>query len=228
MGGALFRLMPPEPKLAVLSDFDGTITTVDTAVFILERYAVGDWRELDRQLRAGSISVEQCVERQLEMIGIGQERIIRELDEVIRPRDGFDALFGFCRSRDHPLEITSAGLDFYIRHFLARHGWDGIEVVAPRCYEAPEGLRFEFPSRAFTDTENFKDDRVRHYQHLGHEVVYIGDGTADLAAAKRADHAFAVRGSNLARLLAASGAEFRPIDDLSEVVGRLERLGAER
>jgi len=212
--------------LAVLTDFDGTITTTDTAVYILERYSVGDWRELARLLRAGSITVEHCVKGQLEMITIGQERITRELDEVIRPRAGFDALLQFCRAHDHPVEVTSAGLDFYIHHFLARQGWDGMEVIAPRCWEEGGRLRFEFPALASEGADNFKEDRVRHHQGHGRTVAYIGDGTADLAAARRADLAFAVRGSDLARALEAAEAPFHPIDDFTEVVERLERLHA--
>lgn len=211
-------------KLAILSDFDGTITTVDTAVFILERYAVGDWMEPDRQYNMGKITINQCITAQLEMIGIGQERIVKELDEVICPRSNFGTLVSMCRSNGHRLEITSAGLDFYIRHFLRRHGWDGLEVIAPRCVETPSGLKFEFPAQVHEDAVNFKEDRVRWYQKQGYTVAYVGDGTSDYPAAKQADHAFSIRGRTLSKLLSSSGREFTEIEDFAEMISYLDGI----
>lgn len=208
-------------KLAVLSDFDGTMITVDAPVYLLERYAVGDWRETEHRFTEGLITIEECIRLQLEMIGMGQERMVKELDEVVRPRAGLDALLRHCRSAGHAFEVTSAGLDFYIRHFLNRHGWSGVEIVAPRCEETFRGISVTFPARMFKEAENFKEDRVRHHQGLGRTVAYVGDGTSDLPAAKRADIAFAIRGGSLERLLRDSGKEHHVIDDLSEMLEHL-------
>ncbi len=48
---------PTESPLAVVCDFDGTITTDDVAVALLTRFATGDWESCDDDLRASRISV---------------------------------------------------------------------------------------------------------------------------------------------------------------------------
>lgn len=207
--------------IAILSDFDGTITDVDTAAYILDRFAGDDWRAVDRLLEDGSISIDECMSRQFAMITISRDRIIRELEAVVSPRKGFPDLVRRCASGGTPLKITSAGMDFYIRHFLRAREWGDIEVVAPRIEEGPRGITFTFPPLMEEGAFNFKDDQVRREQRKGNTVVYLGDGVSDLAAAISADLAFAVEGSRLDRLLEKRGKPYRRFTDFSEVIGHL-------
>lgn len=207
--------------LAILSDFDGTITNIDTAAYILERFARDDWRAVDRLLEEDAISIDECMSRQFAMISISRDDIVRELEAIVAPRQGFPELVRTCAGRGATLRITSAGMDFYIRHFLRAREWDGIEVVAPRIDEGPTGITFTFPPLREEGASNFKDDQVRRERRRGNTVAYLGDGVSDLPAALSADLAFAVEGSRLDRLLEKRGKPYHRFTDFSEVVSLL-------
>ncbi len=51
-------------KLAVLSDFDGTVTLNDTFENVLARFGKGEWRAVDDQYVRGEITLEECVRQQ--------------------------------------------------------------------------------------------------------------------------------------------------------------------
>lgn len=204
--------------LAILSDFDGTITDIDTAAYILDRFARGDWKAVDRLLEDGAITIDECMSRQFAMIGISRDRIIAELEAIVAPREGFPTLVEMCARNGATLRITSAGMDFYIRHFLKARGWGAIDVVAPRIDEGAGGITFSFPPLEQEGALNFKDDQVRMEKGRGNVVAYLGDGVSDLAAALSADLPFAVEGSRLDRLLEKSGKAYQRFTGFSEVL----------
>jgi 2,3-diketo-5-methylthio-1-phosphopentane phosphatase len=209
--------------LTALCDFDGTISLIDTAEYLLDRFANGDWRGVDRLLEQGKITIEECMGRQFEMISMTIEDMTRELDGIAHPRPGFEELLDACSGEERRFRITSAGLDFYIRHFLSYHGWDrALEVVAPRVTASERGVRFEFPVKRYLAARNFKEDNVLAERAVGRRVAYIGDGTSDLWAALSADLAFAVKGSKLDRLLQREGKDHCTFTDFREIIDRLE------
>lgn len=210
-------------SVRVLCDFDGTITLIDTAEYILDKFAEGDWRGVEHLLESGQMTIDESMKRQFEMITLPRYAIIEELDKVVKARAGFDTLLGSCGAGERRLRITSAGLDFYIHHFLEANGWSGlIDVVAPQVIDDGNGLRFEFPRKMHPAARNFKEDAVLAEQAKGNKVAYIGDGTSDLWAALSADLAFAVKGSKLDRLLDKAGCLHYRFTHFQEVVDRLD------
>jgi 2,3-diketo-5-methylthio-1-phosphopentane phosphatase len=208
-------------RWSVLCDFDGTLTLLDTAEYILINHAEGDWKGVERLLESGSITIEQCMSLQFAMIHMSRDNMRAELDRVALPRPGLDELLEGCRREDARLKVTSAGLDFYIRHFLHRQGWGGIEVVAPEVTEHDHGVEFRFPPLRSPGAHNFKEDQVMAEQREGRRVAYLGDGTSDLWAAMAADRAFAVKGSRLDMLLDNEGKRHASFTDLREIVHQL-------
>lgn len=211
----------PSRGTSVLCDFDGTITLIDTAEYILDHHAEGDWRAVERLLEQGKVNIEQTMAMQFEMIHISRDAMLAELDRVVLPRPGLDELLERCIACEIPFTITSAGLDFYIRHFMASIGWERIEIVAPAVTDEGKGVRFCFPPHLHPAARNFKEDRVLQEKASGRRVFYIGDGTSDLWAALSADLAFAVRGSRLDAMLDREGRKHRTFTDLSEVADAL-------
>ncbi len=208
--------------LSVLCDFDGTISLIDTAEYILERHAEGDWRALERAVAEGIITLEECMSMQFDMISLSRDEMLGELDRVVIPRPGFEELVEKCLFNNVTFRITSAGMDFYIRHFLRPYGWrDKVELVAPEVVDTHDGVRFLFPPKQFSQAHNFKEDNVLKEHAAGKRVAYIGDGTSDRWAAMAADMAFAVRGSVLDRELEMAGKDHLTFTDLHEVVVNL-------
>ena len=112
------KVAPFEMKLAILSDFDGTVTLNDTFENVLEKFAQGDWRAVDDQYVKGEITLEECLRRQGAMVRTSKSKILDELNEFTKFRPGFDNLIDYCKTNRYPLVLVSAGLDFVIKHFL--------------------------------------------------------------------------------------------------------------
>lgn len=211
--------------IVVLCDFDGTIVEIDTAEHTLDRFAQGDWRTLDQKLDSGEMSLEECMRRQFMMVKVRRKAIVDELDRAVRARSGFQELVDHCESVGIPFTITSAGLDFYIRHFLRQRGLEErIGLVAPRVRVTKDGVKFAFPKLVDRLSVSFKDDVVRSNVKKGKRVVYIGDGTTDFNAARIANYPFAVRGSKLARLMRSHDIPHEEFIDFRTVIDALRRM----
>ena len=211
-------------SLAVLCDFDGTIAGIDTAVFVLDRFSQEDWRALDRQYERGEITLEDCLRRQFSTVYASQQEILDALEHAVTFRSNFEGLARCCRSRFIPFVIVSAGLDFVIRHFVRREGWEElVEIYSPKTRFGPRGIGFFFPRLFDKASVNFKQDLVKHYRAMGKKVVYIGDGSADFAAAMSCDYPFAVEGSKLACLCKNHRRDCEMLTDFETVVETIRR-----
>jgi 2-hydroxy-3-keto-5-methylthiopentenyl-1-phosphate phosphatase len=206
-------------ECAVLTDFDGTMVTIDTAEFVLDRFADKDWRIIDEQLERGEITFEESLEREFAMLKVPERTMLDALQPATRFRPNFDKLIEYCGGQRFPLIVVSGGLDFSIRHFLGQKGWlNSVEIYGPKTDQTENGIMLTFPKRFDEMSTNFKDDLVRHYRKEGKKVAYIGNGLGDYPAVRIADLPFAIRGSRLAALSRSSGVACREITDFQEVV----------
>lgn len=216
-------------RLAVLSDFDGTVTLNDTFRNIAEKFAHGDWRAVDDQYVKGEITLEECLRRQGAMIRVSKSRILDELDGVTKFRSGFDNLIEYCNTNHYPLVLVSAGLDFVIKHFLVRDSLkDKVELLVARAKCTPTGIRFDFLKLRDKRSRNFKDDAVRYYKTKADTVAYIGDGRWDLHALRTADLRFAIKSSKLSELCKEQDIQATVVSDFKEVVESLKKEMIER
>jgi HAD superfamily phosphoserine phosphatase-like hydrolase len=190
-----------EMRLAVLSDFDGTVTLNDTFQNVVEKFGQGDWRAVDEQYVRGEITLEECLRIQGGMVRASKPQVLDELDQVTEFRPGFDNLAEYCKTNHYPLVVVSAGLDFVIKHFLTRENLvDKVELFAAVAKCTPRGIKFDFLKLKNKRSISFKDDTVRYYKTRADTVAYIGDGRWDLQALRNADLRFAIKNSKLAEL----------------------------
>ena len=216
-------------KLAVLSDFDGTVTLNDTFENVAEKFAEGDWRAVDDQYVKGEITLEECLRRQGGMVRVSKSQILHELDRVTKFRPGFDNLAEYCKTNHYPLVVVSAGLDFVIKHFLTRQNWnDKVELFAATAKCTPKGIKFDFPKLKDKRSMNFKDDTVRYFKTRADTVAYVGDGRWDLHALRNADLRFAIKNSKLAELCKEQEIQAATVADFTEVVTSLQKKMSER
>ena len=215
-------------KLAVLSDFDGTVTLNDTFRNVAERFAQGDWMAVDDQYVKGQITLEECLRRQGAMVKASKSQILDELDEVTRFRAGFDNLIDYCKTNHYPLVLVSAGLDFVIKHFLRRQKWRKMELYAAAAKCTPTGIKFDFPKLKDSRSISLKDDTVRYYKTKADTVAYIGDGRWDLHALRNADLRFAIRNSKLSELCKEQDIQATIVSDFKEMVVSLKKEALKR
>lgn len=215
-------------SLAVLCDFDGTVVEIDTCDFLLGRFAEGDWRSFDEQLRRGAITVEECMRGQFSLVRVSKEVMLEELDGVVSFRPGFEEMVEFCGAAGLPLFIVSAGLDFVIDHFLEQRGLRGlVRVYSARTISIADGIGLTFPRLFFEGSVSFKDDLVRRCKIGGGRVFYIGDDDiVDIHASRLADMTFAIRDSGLSAACRREKIPHREIGDFREVIAEIKVSGA--
>ncbi len=213
------------PRFVVMCDFDGTITSFDTADYVLRRFAEGDWELYDRMLGEGKISLEECMVRQFALVHVPEKTIIEELEKAATVRPNFSELVHFCDRNCIPFYIVSAGLDFVIYHYL-----DKMQLRSQVCMHSGTSffdghkIAFSFPRLVNLESKSFKDDLVTTLQNHGKKVVYIGDGLSDLVAARQADIRFAVSGMRLVRTLKKEGLAFESFEDFADVQRELKAI----
>jgi 2,3-diketo-5-methylthio-1-phosphopentane phosphatase len=210
---------------AVLCDFDGTISEIDTAVIVFNKFINGNWRIFNEQLDRGEITLEECMREQFSMIKAPKSVILKELelDAVFRP--GFEELVHFCNDNQIPFEIVSAGLDFVINHLLEVKGLDGkTKVRAARTRFTGDGIEMDSIELHDGNSRDFKDDLVNHYKDKGYSVLFIGDGMSDKGAVRSADYVFVIKGSRLAEYCKTEGIKHQEMSDFQEVIARIKGL----
>lgn len=214
-------------KLVVLCDFDGTIVDFDTSEFLLSRFAEGEWRSYDDQLRIGEISLEECMRRQFSLIKVSREAMLEELGKVVSFRPGFRELAEYCGGVGVALVIVSAGLDFVIDYFLEQSGLGGlVEVFSAKATPSAEGIKLTFPRLLYEESVGFKDDLVRHYKNRSRGVFYIGDDDViDIHAARLADLTFPIKDSKLSAACRREKIPYGEIGDFEVVIEEIRDSG---
>ena len=211
--------------LMLLSDFDGTIVDVDTGSAALSKFADGDWETIEKQVALEQITFEESLRREFSMIAAPELTIVNEMDAVAIVRPHFAEMVNYCRQMQIPFIITSGGLDFVIRHFMSKKRVDDyVRVYAPKAECRPDGIQLDFPKLHDPTSYSFKDDLVAHYQRSGHRVAYIGDGHADYYALRKADYAFAMKGSPSAQRCRKEKIKFEEIADFQAVLDVLPKI----
>jgi HAD superfamily phosphoserine phosphatase-like hydrolase len=201
------------------------MVTIDTAEYLLDKFADKNWRIIDEQLENGEVTFEESLEREFAMLKVPEETMLDVLEPATRFRPNFNSLIDYCNKEGFPLVVVSGGLDFSIRHFLKQKGWlDKVEIYAPKSKCTDNGIILSFPKRFEPASANFKDDLVTYYRKQGESVVYIGNGLGDYPPARAANLPFAIRGSRLADLCKSGGVECVEITDFQEVVDSLRSI----
>jgi 2-hydroxy-3-keto-5-methylthiopentenyl-1-phosphate phosphatase len=95
-------------NLAVFLDFDGTITTADTGVYVLERHGAGGWREIDAAYVRGEIPSRECLIDEWELLPHDEALLVSTASEV--PLDpGFEQLVEALRGSGAEVTVVSDG-----------------------------------------------------------------------------------------------------------------------
>jgi 2-hydroxy-3-keto-5-methylthiopentenyl-1-phosphate phosphatase len=203
-------------KLAVLTDFDGTITRTDVGEAILDEFAPAAWREIEDLYRARKIGTRESMARELALVRAREDDLLRFVDDMAVVDDTFRDFVAFCREHGFVLEIVSEGLDVYIRHLLRK--WDiDLPVRTNRTVFEEGHVRTEYPWADATCTlcGTCKLLRLFQLRAQGYHTAYVGDGHSDLCPAIEADLVFAK--AELAELCRSEEIDFIPFQRFADV-----------
>jgi 2-hydroxy-3-keto-5-methylthiopentenyl-1-phosphate phosphatase len=212
-------------RAIIFVDFDGTAAQEIASNLVLQRFAEGDWRELDRQLDAGKISFKDCVLQQFSMLAGTREEMVEFCQRELQLRPGFKEFVQYCRDEGHKVVIVSEALDFMIAAILERERLGDLPVYCDRAVFHSRRLTVELPhfrEDCACQVGNCKRVHVRTLREGFDLVVYIGDGSNDLCPAKEADLVFARR--RLAEHCIARNIKYSPFEDFYSVCQTLAKI----
>ena len=179
--------------MRIICDFDGTITRQDSTDLVLEALAAPEWRTLQDDWVTGRLSGEDCMRRQVALIG-GSDAELDAVLDAVELDSGFLAFVDWSEARGIPVQIVSDGVDYFVRRILERHGLQRLASVANRLAGQAGARRLEQPWRR-TDCANgsgvCKCAAALDGQEIGATSIFVGDGRSDFCIADRADVVFA-------------------------------------
>ncbi|MBI1729428.1 MtnX-like HAD-IB family phosphatase [Candidatus Acetothermia bacterium] len=214
-------------RVIVFIDFDGTTAAESASNRLLDRFAIGDWRELDRKLDAKEISFRECVIGQFSMLSGRREEMIQFVQNEIHLRAGFKEFVNFCQDRKYDIHIVAEALDFMIEALFERESIKGVPIFSDRALFKTgqfSGLELRhFRSDCVCALGNCKGGHVRAHHDRYDFKIYIGDGTNDLCGARHSDFVFARR--RLAELCKTQEIDYVPFEDFFIIQEELTQLG---
>jgi 2-hydroxy-3-keto-5-methylthiopentenyl-1-phosphate phosphatase len=193
--------------LALVLDWDGTVTERDTLHMTIERF--GDlevFRAMERELER-ELTLDEVIATEMATIRAPLNEVVGWLLEHVRVRPGLRELV-----RTHDPLIVSAGFHELIDPVLEREAIDA-RVAANHVSADPAGWQASFPDGPLCDVcgERCKRGAVAG---LG-RFAYVGDGVSDRCVSLAADRRFARAG--LARWLDEREIPYEPFEDLHDV-----------
>jgi 2-hydroxy-3-keto-5-methylthiopentenyl-1-phosphate phosphatase len=176
-------------NVAVLCDFDGTITEDDVAQLIFDRFGSHIWWDIENRFRRGEISCRNALIGEFSTVRASKQEIESYLKNNVPMNGAFSQFVESCRSRNVPLSIVSDGLDFYIDLILREINLDGVNVYCNKAVFEDNKVRITFP---YTNPKcdkcgNCKTQHLKKLKKKGYSVIYVGDGYSDMCVAKEAD-----------------------------------------
>lgn len=210
--------------ISVCCDFDGTICIPDSTEFLLEKFGLPGWKELDDAVWRGEITERDAFTRQVTMLRVMREAALDAVREGVRMREGFADFVSFCRAREIPLTILSSGLRLLIDALLAKAGVTGMAVISQDA--VVQGNRWTLipwtGTRLAEHCSHCKCSFMEAEREAGRKVVYTGDGYTDLCPVQRADVVFAT--GRLAVECARRGWKYFSFESFGEIEGKLESI----
>lgn len=174
-------------KCHVFVDFDGTIASLDTTDFLLERFAAPQWREIEDDWKAGKIGSRECMVRQIDLVRATPAALDGFIAEIeIDP--GFPAFVDLCRAQGHDVVVVSDGLDRTVNAVLKRFDLE-LPTFANRLeWCGNDRWRLRFP-HARSDCRALSGNcKCQFTEHGRLDLrIVIGDGRSDFCMARRAD-----------------------------------------
>ena len=219
---------PVVAPLLLAVDFDGTITLRDTLHVIVDEHGRrGVWDELEPDLVAGRITIEEAMAEQFRTVTAGPDAIAALVRERAGVREGFRDFVRFAEDGGHRLVVMSAGFRSVIGLMLADMGLDHLEVVSNEAIFSEDGCTLVF-SDDRGEVCDLCDRRCKRHamrvRHRGEPVIYVGDGISDRCVSGVADLVFARAG--LADWLDERERPYIPFNDFHDVINGVRAFEA--
>lgn len=178
-------------KTIIVSDFDGTITKVDTLYDFFKTYADDQWLEVEAMWADGKIGSMECLTRQFELVYGLDENLVDKYTSTVELDSYFES---FTKQNKFDFIIVSDGIDYFIDKVLKNNGIKNIKVVSNHAEFINNKFKLAFPNKnefCKNKSGTCKCSVVNNLKEKYDRIVYIGDGQSDFCVSNKADILFA-------------------------------------
>ena len=211
-------------KILILTDFDGTISTVDLGNQIINKFATASLGDIERAYVKGKIGSRIAYERIAKRLKGSREKMLEHILAIEKLDPYFPEFCSLSRDKDIDIKIVSDGLDFYIEAVLNKYNLTGMEYYSNEAiFGADSSFSIEFPSmNDFCGRCGTCKSRILNsYRLIYDKIIYIGDGYSDFCPSRYADVVFAKK--ILYQRCEREGTPCMPFDDFSEINNYLRK-----
>lgn len=183
-----------QKKTLIITDFDGTICTVDLGNLVINKFATVSLGDIEKAFVEGEIGSRIAYEKIAERIRGSREKMLDYILAVEKLDPYFPEFCSLSRDKDIDIKIVSDGLDFYIEAILNKYNLTGIEYYSNvAVFGANSSFSIEFPGRNdFCGRCGTCKSRILNsYRLIYDKIIYIGDGYSDFCPSRYADVVFA-------------------------------------
>jgi 2-hydroxy-3-keto-5-methylthiopentenyl-1-phosphate phosphatase len=209
-------LRPDQPPLAILVDYDGTISLTDVSDKILYGLLGDRYAGQDLAYSNGLQGSRTLFASQVKLLP-GDPAPFVAIAEAQAHDTMFAPLVRRALDLEVPVEVVSDGFGFFIEPAFRKLGVPEIPIVTNRTTFDGDHGEMEFPNGNpdCLVCGTCKRQRVLAHQAAGRTVVFIGDGESDRYAAAYSDVIFAKR--DLITLCRTEGWPFTEWRDFGEI-----------
>lgn len=214
---------PPIPPLrdgdvplAILIDYDGTISLTDVTDIVMSEHAPNVWEEATARYDAGLMGSRRLMAWEIDYVEADLDALLATA--AVQPHDpGFVPFVRRAQAAGIPAEVVSDGFGFFIRPALEALGVGDLPVVTARTTVTAGRTTIEFPNGhpRCQVCGTCKRERVLAHRAAGRRVAFIGDGESDRYAAGYSDVVFAKH--SLERICLEAGWPFQRWTAFSEI-----------
>ena len=173
-------------KPVVFCDFDGTITSLDTIVYLTEHAGTdpGLRHQAFEKILSGEWSVYQAIEVEMRSVCLSWQEAVALLTSNIHIDPFFEGFVAWARASGLDVRIVSSGMQPVVDLFV---GHLALETYAHPVEIRSDGWRYR------PDPLKQKVRVLRQARSSGAPLIYVGDGTSDVCALPFADQVFATK-----------------------------------
>ena len=187
--------MPRKPKkVLILTDFDGTVSTVDLGNEVITKFTTESLSDIERDYVKGKIGSRIAYEKIAERVKGSRQCMLEHILAIERLDPFFPEFCSLGRDKGIDIKIVSDGLDFYIDAILDKHKLRGIEYYSNSAvFGKDDSFSIKFPSmnEFCARCGTCKSKILNSYRLIYDDIIYIGDGYSDFCPSRYADVVFA-------------------------------------
>lgn len=185
-----------DPKILILCDFDGTVSTKDTVNRLLLEHATSpDWQYYVKRYMGGEIGSREVYQGVAPLMSMTHEKLETFVRNHAALDPGFPSFLDWAGRRGIDVKIVSDGFDATINTLFSLHGISGLEIYANSLVLHGDGrvsMASPYSDPACGTCGTCKLGILRKFRPFYDKVILIGDGESDRHAASEADAVLAL------------------------------------